>query len=59
MKSEQLLSKDKYEEARVLFKGMSCWPISGKSNENLEEEGTLTIENEDQILKILEVIGFD
>ena len=50
------LVPDRYQ--RYLFKGGSCFPISpGCGDESKKQNGVITIEDNDQIIKIAEVIG--
>ena len=42
---------------RYLFKGGSCFPISPGRESDGQQDGVITIEDNDQIIKIAEVIG--
>lgn len=61
LRSENKLSKEDFVQNRILFKGASCFPVSpSQGAAEAEEEGaddTPTIDEDDQILKILQVIG--
>lgn len=59
LKSQKQITAEEFVRDRILFKGASCFPVSpgqGGGGEGGEEEGP-TIDEEDQILKILRVIG--
>lgn len=59
LRSQKLLSMEDFVRDRILFKGASCFPVSpsqGAAEEEAQDD-TPTIDEDDQILKILQVIG--
>jgi mitogen-activated protein kinase 1/3 len=61
LRSQERISAEDFVRDRILFKGASCFPVSpsqgaGETVEGGPEE-TPTIDEDDQILKILQVLG--
>lgn len=59
LRSQKLLTMEEFVRDRILFKGASCFPVSpsqGAAEEEAQDD-TPTIDEDDQILKILQVLG--
>lgn len=60
LRSSGTLSMEDFVRDRILFKGASCFPVSpsqGAADEEGGPDDTPTIDEDDQILKILQVLG--
>jgi len=59
LRSQKKLSMEDFVRDRILFKGASCFPVSPSQGAAEEEtaDDTPTIDEDDQILKILQVLG--
>jgi mitogen-activated protein kinase 1/3 len=59
LRSQKSLTMEEFVRDRILFKGASCFPVSPSQGATEEEaqDDTPTIDEDDQILKILQVLG--